>query len=291
MPAGRPDGPSRRVPELCEEWRLAPDGDARLPGDASSALVLPVVADGGARAVLKVVARSVDAEREALALQTWHGAGAVRLLRADPGRRALLLERAGEGLRDHWDVEACEVIGSLYGTLHVPAPARVPRLAVALRRDGERLAGLPRAAPLPRRLVEQAVALGRQLAAEAEDGSGPDRLLHGALHFDHVLAAGREPWLVVSPTAVAGDPHAEPAPLLWHRWAELAGDVRGGLRRRFHAVVDAAGLDEDRARDWVVVRTLHRALRLLEEDATATGAAGTRDRLTACVTVAKAVQE
>ena len=30
--------------------------------------------------------------------------------------------------------------------------------------------------------------------------------------------------------------------------------MRDGLRRRFHALVDAAGLDEARARDWVVVR-------------------------------------
>ena len=44
--------------------------------------------------------------------------------------------------------------------------------------------------------------------------------------------------------------------MLWNRWEELApADVRvRRLRRRFHTLVDAAGLDEDRARDWVVVR-------------------------------------
>lgn len=30
--------------------------------------------------------------------------------------------------------------------------------------------------------------------------------------------------------------------------------MRAAVRRRFHTVVDVAGLDEDRARAWVVVR-------------------------------------
>jgi streptomycin 6-kinase len=66
---------------------------------------------------------------------------------------------------------------------------------------------------------------------------------------------------------------------------ELAGDVRGGLRRRFHAIVDAAGLDEDRARDWVVVRMLMNVLWELEE------AVPDPDRVTRFITIAKAVQD
>ena len=43
--------------------------------------------------------------------------------------------------------------------------------------------------------------------------------------------------------------------MLWNRWDEVVatGDVRDAVRRRFHTIVDAAGLDEDRARDWVVL--------------------------------------
>ena len=33
--------------------------------------------------------------------------------------------------------------------------------------------------------------------------------------------------------------------MLWNRFEELAGGVRDGVRRRFHTLVDAAGLDED----------------------------------------------
>ncbi len=76
--------------------------------------------------------------------------------------------------------------------------------------------------------------------------------------------------MAIDPKPMSGDPHYEVAPLLWNRWDELAGpgsgqSVRDGVRRRFHATVDAAGLDEDRARDWVVVRMLHNALWELED--------------------------
>ena len=48
-----------------------------------------------------------------------------------------------------------------------------------------------------------------------------------------------------------GDPHYEVAPMLWNRWDELTGNIRDGVRRRFYTLVDAAGLDEERARAWV----------------------------------------
>src|SRR5690606_15620794 len=131
------------------------------------------------------------------------------------------------------------------------------------------LEALPSDAPLPRRLVQQSVSLTRDLL----DDPGPARLLHTDLHFGNVLQ-GR----AIDPEPLAGDPHYEPAPLLWHRWDELAGDVRGGLRRRFHAVVDAAGFDEDRARAWVVVRMTHRALLVLEAAADRPEGLGAGDR-------------
>ncbi len=271
------------VRELCEEWELRAEGPA-LHGH--TALVLPVVAPSGA-AMLKVGFPDDESEHEHLALQHWHGNGAVELLRADPRRRAMLLERLEPlDLSNSWDVEACEVVGGLYGALHVPAPPQLRTLTSYVAGWTERLAALPRSAPLPRRLVEQAVSLGRGFAGDpAADGT----MIHGDLHYENVLAstrAGGPRWLAIDPKPVSGDPHYEVAPLLWNRWDELAGDVRGGVRRRFHATIDAAGLDEDRARDWVVVRMLCNALWEIEADR-----ALDREHLTRCLTLAKAVQE
>jgi streptomycin 6-kinase len=77
--------------------------------------------------------------------------------------------------------------------------------------------------------------------------------------------------------------------MLWNRYDELAGDVRGGVRRRFHALVEHAGLDEDRARDWVVVRMILNAGWHLDD--VADGMPLDQDYLTMCVAVAKAVQD
>jgi streptomycin 6-kinase len=239
--------------------------------------------------VLKVGWPHREAEHEHLALHHWQGRGAVRLLRADPHRFALLLERLHrEDLGDLWDVEACEVVGELYGRLHVPAPPQLVTLSSCARRWTDELAALPRDAPVPRRLVEQAISLGRDLAGdEATDG----RLIHTDLHYANVLAGDREPWLAIDPKPLSGDPHYEVAPLLWNRWEELAdgvGGVRRGVRARFHAVVDAAGLDEDRARDWVVFRMV---VNVLWELADLPEATPDDDWVTQCVTVAKSVQD
>ena len=70
-----------------------------------------------------------------------------------------------------------------------------------------------------------------------------------------------QPWLAVSPKPINGDRHFEPAPMLWHRWDELADNVRFGVRRRFYGLVDAAGLDEDLARAYAIVRVVREATR------------------------------
>lgn len=278
------------VAALLEEWVLAVDGE---PTHGYAALVVPVRTEAGRPAVLKVGWPHWEAEHEHLALQHWHGAGAVRLLRADPHRFALLLERLHrEDLGDRWDIEACEVVAGLYGRLHVPAPPQLRTLSSCVRAWTDRLERLSREAPLPRRLVEQAVSLGRSFTVdEATDG----RLIHTDLHYANVLAADREPWLAIDPKPLSGDPHYEVAPLLWNRWDELADPVgpgvRRGVRARFHAVVDAAGLDEHRARDWVVVRMLGNALWRLEDPPSTARATSDAAYLTMCVSIAKAVQD
>ncbi len=271
--------------DLCEEWLLTRDGAAT---HGFCALVLPVRTAGGRPAMLKLGFPDDESEHEHLALQHWHGRGAVQLLRADPRRRALLLERLHrEDLAQLWDLEACEVVGGLYPRLHVPAPPQLRTLPSYVDRWTSALAGLPRSAPVPRRLVEQAVSLSRDLVA---DPASAGTLIHADLHYGNVLAADREPWLAIDPKPLSGDPHYEPAPMLWNRFDELAGDVRGGLRRRFHALVDVAGLDEDRARDWVVVRMLHLALWRLQDEPGTVRVTSTDDHLTRCVSIAKAVQ-
>jgi streptomycin 6-kinase len=267
---------------VLEEWQLSLDGPVT---NGHCSLVTPVRTTSGRPAVLKVGFPDRESEHEALALQHWHGDGAVQLLRADPHRRALLLERLhDETLSEVWDLEACEVVGERYARLHIPAPPQPRRLTTELGRWRAQLGALPRSAPVPRRMVEQCLAIARDFA---DDPSTDGVLVHGDLHYDNVLAGDREPWLVIDPKPLNGDPHFEPAPMLWNRWAEVvdSGDARGAVRRRFHTIVDTAGLDEDRARDWAVLRVVLNAVWELEE------AEPDPAEITRSITIAKAVQE
>ncbi len=298
--ARRHDGPEwadwlDRLPTIAagvrDEWHLTQVGPV---WHGACSWVAPVVTVDGESAVLKLALPDEESEHEHFALQRWQGRGAVRLLRADPHRRAMLLERLDRtDLTDAWDEEACEIVGALLAQLHVPPVPQLRDQSSYVVPWLDALARDLRDLPMPRRMAEQAVSLGRDLVAES-----PTAVVHGDLHFANVLRGARDgvvQWLAIDPKPSNGDPHSECEPMLRNRFDEygVVGSVRDGIRRRFHTLVDTAGLDEDRARDWVVVRSIVNA------HWTARAAAGAarkltaaeRDHVTRCITLAKAVQE
>jgi streptomycin 6-kinase len=284
------DGLPALVEGLLEEWQLTTDG-WMMHGFV--ALVVPVRTTSNRPAVLKVSFPDEESEHEHLALQHWHGRGAVQLLRADPHRSAMLLERLHpERLDDVSDLGACEVVAGLYAQLHVPALPQLRLLTAYVDRWADDLAALPRGAPLPRRLVEQAISLSRDFVS---DPSSTGTLVHGDLHYENVMAADRQDWLAIDPKPVSGDPHYEVAPMLWNRFDELATTtgqgVRSGVRARFHTLVDHAGLDEQRARDWVVVRMMDNACWRLRDESGTERIGPDEEYLTMCIAIAKAVQD
>ncbi len=289
----------RRTAEVADElgvaWDLAP-GAAAWCG--RTALVVPVRTRDGVPAVLKVGFDGDDeSAHEALALQHWAGRGAVRLLAAQPRRRALLLERlTRRDLGSLDDEAACEVVAALWRELDRPAPPQLQPVTGFVDRWSAGLRALPRDAPVPRRLVEQWLATLRDLVAHEHAARGGARIVHGDLHHANVLAAAGGGWRAIDPKPMAGDAHYEPAPMLWNRWEELAaapGGVRRGVRRRFHGLVDAGGLDEARARAWVLVRLVLNAYWTIEDAERAGRAlsASDRDWITRCVTIVKAVHD
>lgn len=270
---------------MLSEWSLTPDGPA-LTGQ--TALALPVTTRTGEPAVLKLGWPHPEATYEHLALRAWGGRGAVRLLQADPRRWVLLLERAHAD-RDLTSVPveaACAVVAGLYGEIHRPAIPQLERLSQLAARWAAELLQLRSHSQVPRRYVEQAAALARDFAADpATDGT----LLHTDLHYLNVLAADRVPWLVIDPKPISGEPAFEVAPLLWNRWDEAVatGNIRSAVLGRLYAVVDAAGLDEDRTRDWVIVREMVNVMWSLREGS---DAPADLDWVTTAITVVKAVQ-
>jgi streptomycin 6-kinase len=272
--------------DLVEEWGLRVDGPSR---HGEAALVVPVRTAEDRAAMLKLGWPHEEAEQEHLALRFWGGRGAVALLRADPHRSALLLERLHIGDLTPLPINAaCEVVAGLYADLHIPASPEFRTLSSLCRRWTPRLEAIRTHPGLPRRYVERAVALTRELGSDpATDGT----LVHTDFHFENVLAAERQPWLAIDPKPLSGDPAFEIAPLLWNRWDEAldTGDLRRAIRDRFETVVDVAGLDEERAKAWVVVRMLVNAMWEVEDPSPDSDEKGTW--LTDAITIAKSMDD
>ncbi|HON74367.1 MAG TPA: aminoglycoside phosphotransferase family protein [Dermatophilaceae bacterium] len=238
---------TRLIAEAMDQWSLTPDGPLRTGWTAA---VLPVRREGLPLA-LKVVWPCPDTAGEHRALRHWAGRGAVRLVAADPGRGALLLERldADRDLRI-LDVDAaCEVIGEVLGQLHVPAPPTIRRLSDF---SAHNLARLTARTDLPRRFVSRVAGLVDELTSDQDCDA---TLLHVDLHDQNVLAAERAPWLAIDPQPMAGHPGVELHPMLRNRVAELGtgSAFRWSVRRRVDVVCDAAGIDDQVARLWTVV--------------------------------------
>lgn len=228
-------------------WELAAAGEPALQ---DGVLRQPVATAAGEPAVLRISPPGAGSEHEHLALRLWGGRGAVRLLRAEPAERALLLERTGpQDLTGLPELQACRVLGELVRTLSRPPRPPFPRLSDAARQWSEDLgAATELDAHLPRRFRLQAVAALRRLRREELDRV----LVHRDLHPGAVHAADRAPWLATGADPLIGTPEFALVPALWDR-TEDAGHG-GALEERIEALALAADADPERVRAWALVR-------------------------------------
>ena len=85
-------------------------------------------------------------------------------------------------------------------------------------------------------------------------GTQGDRvLLRQDLHVENVLAAEREPWLVIDPKPLAGEREFSVAPIVRDR--EL-GHSRAQVLGRIDRLCSDLSLDRDRARGWAIAQTM-----------------------------------
>ncbi|MEU9165311.1 aminoglycoside phosphotransferase family protein [Streptomyces sp. NPDC048424] len=248
-----------RAARFLERWELRCTGPAM---HGVTALVLPVERADGSAAVLKLVALDEESAGEPAALRAWGGRGCVRLLEHDAETGTLLLERLDESrhlsaLARRDARRAVGVVGELLAQLTaVPAPAGLRGLgeiAARMLEDVPRAVGLL-ARERERRLLRDCAAAVAEVAGEPGD-----RLLHWDLHYDNVLAGGREPWLAIDPKPLAGDPGFDLLPAIVNNFR--AQEVRW----RFDLLTEAVGLDRERARAWTLGRVLQNCLWDLED--------------------------
>jgi streptomycin 6-kinase len=238
------------VAECARRFRLTL-GEPYPQGAAGYAVRATTAA--GTPAVLKLIHPHRESEHEADALALWDGRGAVRLLDRDDARHAILLERCEPGapLSAAGADVALDVLIGLLPRLWVPAGPPFHTLADEAAWWVSYLPGEWEAAgrPFERRLVDAALDAIAALAPT----QGEQVLLHQDLHGQNVLAAQREPWLVIDPKPLVGEREFALAPIV--RSCEL-GHSRSAVLHRLDRLTAALGLDRERARGWTIAQTL-----------------------------------
>jgi streptomycin 6-kinase len=228
--------------QVAREWGV-PLGERVAAGRFS------YVAFAGDDAVLKVVPVEDDeADHEADALALLDGDGAVRLLRHDRGRRAILIERArpGDDASNLDEVEAIRVATAAAKRFWRPAarghPFRwigdhVPRW---LDNAGDHY------------LVRQA----KEIYATMHPSDAT--LVHGDFHHHNLLRHG-DRWVVIDPKPMVGEPEFDVATFLWNPIGHLP--TTESVERWIVAFAEA-GLDANLLRKWAIVRGTYQGLPL-----------------------------
>jgi streptomycin 6-kinase len=252
------------VADLEREWGIAVG--AAFPGGTEALVAAAVVTDGpdrGTDVVLKVmIPRSADVaalRHELTVLRLADGEGCVRLLRADPDRGAMLLERLGPSLFD----------------LAPPQPERLEILCAVAERFWRPAAGygLPTGAqkarwlaetipvawseldrPCSERAVEHALACAERRGAAHDDTRAV--LVHGDLHQWNVLRAA-DRWALVDPDGLLAEPEYDLGIVMREDPEEM---LDGNPYERAEWLAARTGLDPVAIWEWGVVERVSTGL-------------------------------
>ena len=244
------------VEDLARRWSLDL-GRPFQPGGSTS-WVAPVRNAAGDRLVLKVGWRHDEALHEADGLRAWNGEGVVCLLDSLvlAETNALLLEACEPGtfLSDELSpAEQDAVVAGLLRRLWIE-PASGYRFRPLQRMcdmwaaafEDKYTAAAARGLKLDCGVARVGIELFRALPGSAERSV----LLCTDLHSENVLAARREPWLIIDPKPYVGDPTYDPLQYMLNFPGRLAADPSGFVRR----MADLLDLDAERLRQWLFAR-------------------------------------
>jgi len=242
---------SSSIEDLSRRWSLVV-GAPFQPGGQTAWVAPARDADGNER-VLKVAWRHWEASHEVDGLRQWDGAGAIRLhAHAElDDTVALLLERClpGDSLASRPETEQDVIVSGLLRRLWLtPALGNFRPLQVmceAWADEFEAKSGRVRTALDPG-LARAGIQLFRMLPTTANKTV----LLCTDLHAENVLAAEREPWLVIDPKPHLGDPTYDALQHMLNCGDRLGANPAALARR----MAELLGLDPERLLLWLFAR-------------------------------------
>lgn len=218
--------------------------------------VAPATRADGTPCVLKLSRFVDETVNEIAALALWDGDGAARLLDADAGIGALLVERLEPGgmlveVAEADDDAATLIAARVLAQLWRPVPERhglrsLESWCDAYDRNRE---ALSRGADgFPAALFQRADAMRAELLASTERQT----VLHGDMHHFNVLRATRAPWLAIDPKGLAGDRCFDVCQFLRNP-RPVPPSVNARRLDLFRAEL---GLDRARTKDWCLVHAV-----------------------------------
>jgi streptomycin 6-kinase len=240
---------------LEQRWSLE-IGEAFQPG-GQTAWVAPARRATGEQLVVKVARRHCEAAHEADGLRAWDGEGAVRLHAAedlDDETAVLLLERCRPGTtlaerpQDEQDTVIAGLLPRLWRAPTPGQPFRPLQVMCDVWADAFEQKIAARPGSLDPGLARDGIALFRSLPGTAVRNV----LLCTDLHAENVLAAEREPWLVIDPKPYVGDPTYDALQHLLNCDERLRSDPKGLAEH----LADLVGLDPARLLLWLFARCL-----------------------------------
>ena len=250
------------VDDLARRWSLDL-GRPFQPGGSAS-WVAPVRNAAGERLVLKVGWRHDEALHEADGLREWNGDGVVCVLDSlvIAETSALLLEACEPGTPLVHAVppeEQDAVVAGLLRRLWIEPPAghRFRTLQSMCDWWADEFQAKYTAASARETLLDPGLArAGIELFRALPGTSERTVLLCTDLHHENVLAARREPWLVIDPKPYVGDPTYDPLQHMLNFPARLDADPAGFVGR-MAALLD---LDAQRLRQWLFARCVQESI-------------------------------
>ncbi len=237
------------IASLRAGWDLQPTSPAR-DVDAFG-MTIPAIRDGE-RVLLRLIYPDAWFTDETLALQTWDGNGAVRLLESDP-RGAHLRAAPDPGIplsEERNQMRALRLAAGALRSLWIPAPSGLQTLAAEVRawmgQMPERFESAQR--PFERQLLYDAQQMFRAFAPT----QATQVLLHGDARLaSFVTDAGHA--VAIDPKPLVGEPAFDVASLLRDRPDELVSDTTAGrqqLQSRLEQLTDLLDVSASRVKGW-----------------------------------------
>ncbi|QLY30061.1 aminoglycoside phosphotransferase family protein [Nocardia huaxiensis] len=266
------------VEERCAAWGSTIIGDGF--GGGTHSYVAPVRRADESVAVLKVPIVDAENRAEPTGLHCYAGDGAVELYEYDPASGAMLLEWARPGTElvaqpgfpslegESRNIEKVEFACRLYRRLRrapVAVPQHFPPLpkAVDMVLDWTMTFVDPEPAlaeVIPSRLLDRAAQWCVRLAVP----DGPLLVVNRDTHLGNIVAAEREPWLLIDPKAYLGEAAFDAgflAMIQVQSWP-TPEHARAVLDR----TATALDVDPERARGWAFMRAMEEISWAVEDE-------------------------